>query len=82
MNDTSKDIADRVAARHQLMSPAERMQIASDLFETARAIVDSSLSKSLSLRDRRLAWAKRFYGHELPQAALEAYANHQGAAES
>ncbi len=75
MNDTSAVIAEMVAARYRSMSAAARMQIASDLFDTARAIVESSLPKHLSRRERRMAWGLRVYGGELPRAALEAYAN-------
>ncbi len=75
MSDTSPDIAERVAARHRDMTPEERWQAASSLFETARAIVDSSLPGDLSPVERRLAWARRFYGSELPDAALQAFAH-------
>ena len=51
------------------------MKIASSMFETARVIVDSSLPQTLTGRDRRLAIARRFYGDELPEAALAAFAD-------
>lgn len=76
MNDTSPVIAQKVAARHQAMTPQERWEVASSLFETARAIVDSSLSADLAPVERRLAWARRVYGSELPEAALLAFAGH------
>lgn len=74
MNDTSPAIAALVARRHQEMSPLERMQAASAMFDTARAIVESSLPRELCRRDRRLALAKRIYGAELPEIALIAFA--------
>jgi hypothetical protein len=74
MNDTSPEIAAMVAERHRLMTPEERMRIASSMFDTARAIVESSLAPNLSRRERRLAYAKRMYGNELPEAALIAFA--------
>jgi hypothetical protein len=55
MNDTSPEIAAMVAERHRLMTPEERMRIASSMFDTARAIVESSLAPNLSRRERRLA---------------------------
>ena len=58
------------------MAPAERCQIASGMYDAARAIVESSLPAHLSRRERRLALAVRMYGQELPQAALEAFAAH------
>lgn len=44
------------------------------MFDTARAIVESSLPPNLSRRERRLAYARRMYGDELPEAALIAFA--------
>lgn len=63
-----------VAERHRQMTPEERMRIASSMFDTARAIVESSLPPNLSRRERRLAYARRMYGSELPEAALVAFA--------
>jgi hypothetical protein len=74
MNDTSPKIAVMVAERHRRMTADERMTIASSMFDTARAIVESSLPANLSRRERRLAYAKRMYGDELPEAALIAFA--------
>jgi hypothetical protein len=74
MNDTSPDIAAMMAEHYRQMTPEERMRIASSMFDTARAIVESSLPASLSRRERRLAYARRMYGNELPEAALVAFA--------
>lgn len=63
-----------VAERHRQMTPEERMRIASSVFDTARAIVESSLPPNLSRRERRLAYARRMYGDELLEAALIAFA--------
>jgi hypothetical protein len=76
MNDTSDDIAKRVEARYRAMTPTERVQIASALNDTARLIVESSLPTSLTRAERRLAVARRMYGAELPEAALQAHANY------
>jgi hypothetical protein len=72
--DTSPQIEAMVADRHREMSAEERWRAAAALFETARAIVDSSLPAGLSRADRRLAWARRLYGTELPDKALAAFA--------
>ena len=74
MNDTSPKVAAMVAEHYRKMTPEERMRIASSMFDTARAIVESSLPPNLSRRERRLAYAKRMYGNELPEAALIAFA--------
>jgi hypothetical protein len=61
--------------RYKLMTPDRRMKIASSMFETARAIIESSLPLNLTRRERRLAFAKRLYAGELPDAALQAFAD-------
>jgi hypothetical protein len=74
MNDTSAVVAALVRERHAAMTAEERWRVASSLFETARAIVDSSLPADLSREERRLAIVRRLYGTELPEAALAAHA--------
>jgi hypothetical protein len=75
MSDTAAKISALVSERHARMSADERMQIASDMFDTARKIIESSLPETLSRRDRRLAVARRMYNGELPEAALTAHAD-------
>jgi hypothetical protein len=60
--------------QHPQSSPDRHMRIASSMFETARAIIGSSLPLDLTRRERRLAFAKRLYAGELPDAALLAFA--------
>ena len=74
MSDTSPEVERMVAERYQQMTPEERMRIAASMFETARVIVESSLAPNLTRRERRLAFAQRMYGDELPEAALLAFA--------
>lgn len=76
MNDTSEKMAALVAERHRKMSPEMRMRIASQMFDTARAIVESSLPPNLSLQERRLALIERLYGDELPLKAKLAFAQY------
>jgi hypothetical protein len=75
MNDTSARVAQLVAERHDVMSPQQRMQIASSMYETARTIIESSLPAGLTREQRRYAIVKRLYGDELPESALRAHAN-------
>jgi hypothetical protein len=75
VNDTSPEIEKMVAERYRRMTPDQRLRIASSMFETARAIIESSLPKSLTGRERRLAFARRLYEGELPEAALAAFAD-------
>jgi hypothetical protein len=76
MNDTSKTVARLVEQRYTSMAPEERMRIAASMYETARAIVASSLPTELTPEQKRYAIAKRLYGDELPEAALIAYSKY------
>jgi hypothetical protein len=74
MSDTSDTVARLVSQRYAAMTPEERMRVAASLYETARAIIESSLPNDLTREQKRYATAKRFYGDELAEAALVAYA--------
>jgi|SRR5882724_9008538 len=74
MNDTSEKMAARIVERHRQMTPETRMRIASQMFDTARTIVESSLPANLSCRDRRLALIERLYKDELSPGAKLAFA--------
>jgi hypothetical protein len=78
VNDTSPEMERMVTERYKLMTPGQRMRIASSMFETARAIIESSLPVTLTRRERRLAFARRLYAGELPDAALLAFADWNG----
>ena len=75
MNDTSPEMDKMVAERYKLMTPDERVRIASSMSGTARAIIESSPPLDLTRRERRLAFAKRLYVGELPDSALQAFAD-------
>jgi hypothetical protein len=79
MNDTSDLMAKVVLERYRSMTPAERWLAASSLFETARAIIQSSLPSGLTAEQRRLAVARRLYNDELPEEALIAHAKYVAA---
>jgi hypothetical protein len=74
MNDTSSKMEKMVDECYASMTPHQRMRIAASMFETARAIVESSLPENLSRKERRLAFARRLYAGELPEVALVAFA--------
>lgn len=78
MTDTSAEVARRVAERHRAMTAEQRLLVASSMFETARAIVDSSLPKDMPRPERRAALARRLYGAGLPAAAIAAHAAFPG----
>ena len=74
MKDTSREMEKMVTERYRRMTPDQRMRMASSMFETARAIVESSLPSNLTRRDHRLAFARRLYAGEVPEAAILAFA--------
>jgi hypothetical protein len=79
VNDTAPEFEAMVNERYRRMTPDERVKIAASMYDTARAIVLSSLPPGLTRREKRLAFARRFYEGELPEAALIAYADWDGA---
>jgi len=74
MSDTSPEMERIVTERYRRMTPDQRIRIASSMFETAREIVESSLPPNMTRKERRLAFARRLYAGELPEAALQAFA--------
>lgn len=74
MNDTTATVARLVDERYRAMTPEERLRVAAGMYETARAIIESSLPVGLTGAERRLAVARRFYGEEVPEAVLRAWA--------
>src|SRR5689334_21203371 len=74
MSDTPPEFEEMVNERYRQMTPDERIRIAASMYDTAAAIVLSSLPPGLSRREHRLAFARRFYEGELPEAAFIAYA--------
>ena len=74
MNDTPPDVEEMVDERYRSMTPDQRVRIAVSMFETARALIESSLPPNLNRKERRLAFARRLYADELPEAALHAFA--------
>jgi hypothetical protein len=74
VSDTSVEMEKRLRECYRRMSADRRIRIASSMFETARALIDSSLPPELTGGARRLALARRMYGGELPEAALRAFA--------
>lgn len=79
MTDTAEPIARMQREYYAAMSPEERMRIAASMYETARAIVASTLPTDATPAQARYAIARRFYGDDLTDAVLVAYAE-RGAA--
>jgi hypothetical protein len=62
MNDTVAHVAERVRQYHAQLTPEQRWRIASEMFEVARLIVESSLPADMTPAEKRRAVIKRFYG--------------------
>lgn len=74
MSDTSPEFQRMMDDRCRAMSPGERVLIASQMYDTARTIIESSLPPALTREERRLAVIRRLYAGELPEAAMLAHA--------
>jgi hypothetical protein len=71
MGDTSPEMARRVRERYMAMTPEERLRICSSMFDTARALVEATLSPDLTPIERQKALCRRFYGELLARQAYE-----------
>ena len=61
MNDTAPEVSDYLHERYSAMSPGERFLIGIRMFDTARALVEASISSDLSDSERRREICRRFY---------------------
>jgi len=73
MNDTDPDIAELVRQRLMERSGAERVMMASGMFETAKAMVLASLPPGLSEIETKRRLVERFYGDEVDASAFVEY---------
>jgi hypothetical protein len=65
VSDTSPVVAALVRERWLALSGAERLALAADMYDTARALVLASLPEELSAAERQARLCERFYGAEL-----------------
>jgi hypothetical protein len=61
MTDTAPDVSAYLRERYAAMRPEERFLLGIRMFDTARAIVEASISADLSSLERRRAICRRFY---------------------
>jgi hypothetical protein len=61
MIDTSPQVSAYVHERYSAMSPEERFLIGIRMYDTARALVEASISSDLSEAERRREICRRFY---------------------
>ena len=70
MNDTDPQIAELVRQRLMELSGAERVMMASSMFETAKAMVLASLPTGLSEIEIKGLLVERIYGDEVDARAF------------
>lgn len=61
MNDTSPEVAALIARRYAAMTGAERLRMATDMFEAARTLALASLPPSATIAQRRRHLLQRLY---------------------
>jgi hypothetical protein len=66
MTDTSPEMMERYRLMLLARSPSERVVMAAQMFDAARAIVLASLPPDLSLDERRRRLFARLYGTDVP----------------
>jgi len=62
MNDTTPEFRRLLRERFEALSPADRVRMCADMFETARQLVEASLPAGLDEQERRYQICRRFYG--------------------
>lgn len=73
MSDTHPVVAREMAARYGRMSPLERLQIASGMYDTARAIILSTLPNELPENERNYRLFIRMHGEAFEPLARKAF---------
>jgi hypothetical protein len=71
VNDTDPMIQKMLDERYQKMTGEERLKIGFSMYDTARAIVLSSLPQDLSTEDRAVQLFLRFYEHDFSSEERE-----------
>jgi hypothetical protein len=63
MHDTTPEFRRLMRERFQALGPVERVRMCTEMFETARQIVEASLPAGLDPEERRYRICRRFYGN-------------------
>ena len=71
MNDTDQKIQKMLDERYQKMTGEERLKIGFSMYDTARAIVLSSLPQDLTSEERTVQLFLRFYEHDFSSEEKE-----------
>lgn len=62
MQDTTPEFRKIVDEGYARMAPADRVRVCTEMFDTARALVEASLPEGLDPTERRFRVCERFYG--------------------
>jgi hypothetical protein len=64
MRDTSSEFQAFVDDRYRRLTPGERVNLCTEMFDAARSLVESALPRDLSDHERRRRITERIYGSE------------------
>ena len=62
MQDTTPEFRKLVEEGYARMAPEDRVRICTEMFDTARALAESSIPEDLDAAERRFRICERFYG--------------------
>jgi hypothetical protein len=71
MKDTSKDISNLYNDMLNKLTGQERMQLCSDMFDTARELILASFPKGISEKEKRKLLFLRLYGQDFSEEEKE-----------
>lgn len=64
MRDTSSEFQEFVDNQFRRLTPGERVNLCTEMFDAARSLVESALPRDLSEYERKRRITERFYGSE------------------
>jgi len=67
MRDTAPEFERFVDEKYRQLTPAARVRLCTEMFDGARALVESGLAPGLSDYERRRRITERFYGREFAE---------------
>lgn len=70
--DTSEDIHRELTRRYMQLPGGKRVIICTGMFETAKALIYSSMPPNLNRYEQRKYFFKRMYGYDAPEQCLRA----------
>jgi hypothetical protein len=67
MRDTTPEFQRFVDEQYRRLTPGERVRLCTEMFDAARALVESGLPPGLDEQERRRRITERFYGTEFAE---------------